>query len=99
MLLRVQYQNLTYDYVDTLALDQLLEAKNLRQFYRPSEARWVDVYRDPVRGIGGHYSGPDRRVKQQPRRPAHFDPPHRSVWTWILVCAAIMRLILGIAVK
>lgn len=61
MLLRVQYQDYRYDYVDAHTLDRLLSGKTLLQFYRPSEERWVDVYRDPIRGLGGDYSGPGRR--------------------------------------
>jgi hypothetical protein len=61
MLLYVQYQNYHYDYVNTLTLDRLLEGKGVRRFYRLHEKRWVDVDRDPIRGSGGYYSGPDRR--------------------------------------
>jgi hypothetical protein len=61
MLIRVQYLNDSYGDVDGPTLDRLLLGKTLRQFYRPSEERWVDVYRDPIRGLGGNYSGHDRR--------------------------------------
>jgi hypothetical protein len=61
MMLHVQYKDFNYDFVDTRTLDRLLEGKRILQFYRPSEKRWVDVYRDPIRGKGGNYSGPDRR--------------------------------------
>jgi hypothetical protein len=61
MVLRVQYQDNSYGEVDGPTLDRLLLGKTLRQFYRPSEKRWVDVYRDPIRGLGGDYSGPNRR--------------------------------------
>ena len=61
MVLHVQYKDFHYDYVNARALDELIADKTLLQIYRPSEKRWVDVYRDPVRGIGGNYSGPDRR--------------------------------------
>jgi hypothetical protein len=61
MLLRVQYQDDSYGDVDGATLDRLLLGKTLKQFYRPSEERWVDVYRNPIRGLGGDYSGPDRR--------------------------------------
>jgi hypothetical protein len=64
MLLHVQYQNDSYGYVDGPTLDRLLLGKTLRQFYRPSEERWVNVYHDPIRGLSGDSSGPDRR---QPR--------------------------------
>jgi len=61
MLIRVQYLNDSYGDIDARTLDRLLLGKTLRQFYRPSEERWVDVYRDPIRGLGGNYSGSDRR--------------------------------------
>ena len=58
MTLRVQYQNDHYDYIDTHILDRLLvEGNTLRRFFRPSEGRWVNIFRDPVRGVGGVYSG------------------------------------------
>jgi hypothetical protein len=61
MLLHVQYDNDNYGYVDGATLDMLLLGKTLKQFYRPSEKRWVNVYRTPIRGLGGDYSGFDRR--------------------------------------
>ncbi len=61
MMLYVQYQNNHYDFVNTQTLDRLLAEKEIRQFYRPSEKRWIDVDTDPIRGLGGHYSGPNRR--------------------------------------
>jgi hypothetical protein len=61
MILHVQYRNDRYDYVDTHTLDMLLADVNIRKFFRPSEKRWVNVYHDSIRGLGGHYSGPNRR--------------------------------------
>jgi hypothetical protein len=61
MMIRVQHLNDSYGDVDGPTLDRLLLGKTLRQFYRPSEGRWVSVYRDPIRGLGGDYGGPDRR--------------------------------------
>jgi hypothetical protein len=61
MILHVQYRTLDYDYVDTRTLNRLLEDDGLRLFYRPSEKRWVNVFNEPVRGMGGDYSGPNRR--------------------------------------
>jgi len=61
MFIRVQYQDDSYGEVDARILDRLLLGKTLRQFYRPSEERWINVYRDPIRGLGGDYSGQDRR--------------------------------------
>ncbi len=65
MLVRVQYLNDSYGDIDARTLDRMLLGKTLKQSYRPSEERWVDVYRDPIRGLGGNYPGPDRR--QGPR--------------------------------
>ena len=61
MMLYVQYLDGSYDLVDTPTLDNLLAAKCLLKFYRRSEERWVDVRRDPIRGSGDEYSGPERR--------------------------------------
>ena len=65
MVLHVQYKDFHYDYVNTRALDELLAGKRLLEFYRPSRKGWVNVYRDPIRGMGGHYSGPDRRQRHE----------------------------------
>jgi hypothetical protein len=35
--------------------------RQIKQFYRPSEGRWVDIGLDRVRRSGGHYAGPERR--------------------------------------
>ena len=65
MTLHVQYQDLQYDYVGPWILDRLIANKRLRQFYRKSEERWIDVHHDPIRGIGGKYLGPDRRKRNK----------------------------------
>jgi hypothetical protein len=61
IMIYVQYQDHSYDVVDGPTLDRLLLGKAVRQFYRRSEERWVNVYYDPIRGLGGTYSGPERR--------------------------------------
>ena len=65
MMLHVQYENHSYDYVDTDTLDRLLAGKGIRQFYRPSEQRWIHVDHGPIRGLGGDYSGPNRRQQHK----------------------------------
>ena len=61
-MIRVQYNNDRYDYVLGGVLNQQLARKNIKQFYRPSEKRWVIVGVDPIRGIGGAtYDGAERR--------------------------------------
>ena len=55
MILHVQYNDLRCDYVDANSLDRFLAGKIIRQFYRPSEKRWVNVSFEPISGIGGRY--------------------------------------------
>jgi len=66
MVLRIQYRNFNYDYVNAATLDRLIAAKGIKKFLRPSEDRWVDIDVGPVRGAGSPYSGPERR---QPKSP------------------------------
>jgi hypothetical protein len=66
MLLRVQYPDFYYDYVDAATLDGLIVSKRITKFLRPSETLWVNVGQGPVRGAGGiymetTYAGPERR--------------------------------------
>ena len=60
-MLPIQYHNHKYDFVTPRTLARLLMESKIRYFYRPSEKRWVDVYFDPIRGLGGAYVGPERR--------------------------------------
>ncbi len=71
MMLPVQYHNHGYDFVTVKTLAKLLMENKIRYFYRPFERRWVDVYLDPIRGIGGNYSGPNRRYST---RRVSLDP-------------------------
>jgi hypothetical protein len=43
-------------------LDELLASNKIIQFYRESEKRWVTVGIDAIRGMGGSYDGPERRL-------------------------------------
>jgi len=61
MHIRVVYYNDKYDYVTDLKFQELLGLKQVKRFYRPSEKRWVTVGIDRIRGMGGTYSGLDRR--------------------------------------
>lgn len=61
MMIYVQFQDKNWDIVDACTLDKLLSSKGLLRFYRRSEERWINVYQDPIRGLGGDYSGPNRR--------------------------------------
>jgi hypothetical protein len=59
--IEVRYQNNGYDFVPDFMLNELITSLKVKQFYRCSEERWITVGSDPVRGIGGSYSGPERR--------------------------------------
>jgi hypothetical protein len=61
LLIRVQYKNGWYDYIVGQVLDEQIARKHIKQFYRPSEKRWVTVGVDRIRGIGGTYDGAERR--------------------------------------
>jgi hypothetical protein len=61
MVLRVQYQNDKFDYVNDFALGRLITSNEIKRFYRPSEERSITIGLDAIRGTGGTYTGPDRR--------------------------------------
>jgi hypothetical protein len=61
MVIRIQYNNGKYDYVPGQVLNQQIARKNIKQFYRPSEKKWVTVGVDRIRGMGGMYDGSERR--------------------------------------
>jgi hypothetical protein len=63
MIIRIMYNDYSYDYVNARKLDQLIVAKRILKFVRPSEDVWVDISRDTIRGKGGEvYKGPERRT-------------------------------------
>jgi hypothetical protein len=66
MLLRVQYRNSKYDYVDAAALDRFIVSRGIKKFLRPLENVWVNIEQEPIRGketidIDAIYIGPERR--------------------------------------
>ena len=61
--IEVKYQNSNYDIVPDFMLHQLISSRKIKQFYRFSEERWVTIGSDRIRGIGGSYSGTERRVE------------------------------------
>ena len=63
-MIHVKYQDNSYDYVDDTMLDYLIASNSIKEFYRPSDAEWVDVNEEPVRGEGLPYIGPERRRSQ-----------------------------------
>ena len=61
-LLRVIYWNGKEGEVDDVTLNELIRSKRVKQFYRPSEDRWIEVGVDAVRSRETRYKGPERRV-------------------------------------
>ncbi|HOD36632.1 MAG TPA: hypothetical protein PLR20_12625 [Syntrophales bacterium] len=59
--IRVRYRNNREGLVDDVTLNELIVSKKIKQFYRPSEKRWVNIETDPVRRTPRLYSGSERR--------------------------------------
>jgi hypothetical protein len=59
--LTVQYKNNVEDIVPGPMLDELIASSSIKQFFRPSEQRWVLLGSDKTRGMGGSYEGIERR--------------------------------------
>jgi len=59
--LTVKYKNDLEDIVPATLLDQLIATDSIKQFYRPSEQRWIILGIDKTRGMGGTYEGLERR--------------------------------------
>ena len=64
MLIRVMYRDRRYDYVDTGTLERLIDSEDITRFLRPFEHKWIEVARSPLRGMGGIYTGPERRLSR-----------------------------------
>ncbi len=62
--LRVIYtrKQIPYDYVSSEVLDNLIMREEISHFYRPRERKWINVRVDLIRGKGGQYEGPERRI-------------------------------------
>jgi tetratricopeptide (TPR) repeat protein len=65
-LIQVRYRNNREGLIDDVTLNELIREKKIRQFYRPSESRWVDVEKDPVRVKSNGFMGPERREALRP---------------------------------
>ncbi len=55
----VIYKNGVKDRISPALLDALLDAEQVDRFQRADG--WVKVGADPLRGLGGHYAGAERR--------------------------------------
>ncbi len=62
----IKYRNNVEDIVPGPLLNKLIESDSIKQFFRPSEQRWIILGQDKVRGMGGEaYDGHERRWNQQ----------------------------------
>jgi len=59
-LIQVRYRTGREGLVDDVTLNELIESDRIRQFYRPTEGRWVDIHTGPVRRGVRRYRGPER---------------------------------------
>ena len=62
--IRVRYRNNREGLVDDVTLNELIIYKKIKQFYRPSEKRWVNIETDPVRRAPCLYNGSERRKRK-----------------------------------
>ena len=61
MMIRVLYKDQAAGMVKASLLDELIAAGKIIAFFR--SGGWVNVERDPIRGKGRVYHGPERRKK------------------------------------
>lgn len=61
MIIRVMFNDLHYDYLKDVILDEFIRTNQIVKIYRNSEG-WIVVGKDHIRGDGGTYTGPERRM-------------------------------------
>jgi hypothetical protein len=57
----IKYKSNTEDIVPPSMLDELITSDQIKQFYRPSEERWVTLGVDKIRKARRKHNGPERR--------------------------------------
>ncbi len=57
----IKYKSDTEDIVSPFMLDELIRSGRIKQFYRPSEEKWVTLGVDRIRKAGLTNGGPERR--------------------------------------
>ncbi len=75
-MIRVKFRNGRDDEVSPQELDSLITANKLKSFRRSSG--WVEIGRDRIRGLGGRYNGPERRVRGASFSWQHTDASQRQ---------------------
>ena len=59
MMIRVLYRDKKYDMIKHSLFDKLMPSGKIEQFRRGDG--WITIGKDPTRGQGGVYDGPERR--------------------------------------
>ncbi len=70
-LISVRYRNNREGLVDDVTLNDLIRTGGIRQFYRLSEGRWVDIEIDPVRRSEAGQPGFGRRATDKKQEDTH----------------------------
>ena len=77
-LIQVRYCNGQEGSVDDVTLNELILSRKIRQFYRPSQEKWIDIETDPVRKRQSRYRGPERRESGKEEETEQLEEkPHR----------------------
>ena len=59
--IEVEYLDGRHGFIDSYLLESLIDSKQIKRFFRPSEKRWVTIGIGPVRSWKGNYWGLERR--------------------------------------
>jgi hypothetical protein len=59
--IEVKFQNDTHAFVDDYLLETLIRSGQIKQFYRPSEHRWITIGIDLIRNSPCGYRRTERR--------------------------------------
>ena len=78
-LIQVKYLNSKESFVDDVTLDELILLNKIRQFYRPSQEKWIDIQTDPVRIRERHYGGSARRVSDNEEEVEQLEEKPRDL--------------------
>jgi tetratricopeptide (TPR) repeat protein len=92
----VRYRDHREGAVDDVTLNELILTGKVKQFFRPSEGRWVDVDSDAIRLRESKYEGPERRkplLKIQEQEPASNMPTEEPLTAqdWYALGFSLLR--------
>jgi len=59
--IEVEYPDGRHVFIDDYLLEGLIKSRQITQFFRPSEKRWITIGIEPVRTRKGDYRGKERR--------------------------------------